>query len=1155
MADLTPTILGPDGTYREDLVFTTTREDRFFVGVCHEDTTAMEVSINGSGYTQDSDLITFEDTTWRVPNPSTYPSGLALRAGSNTIQVRAISMAGSTSGPATATATLVQEADIGVVAVAPTNISVEQKDGSVEVTVEGLDDDTGFRGFNFYASQYEGGGSTGYQRINLELVADGTTTEEATTITTLEVDSEVVVDGNGDPVADPLYFRLQGDQEDVDEDVLQEDFDEVVEVPESARALRTTIVLDSVRELTEYSFDYSRTATATSTPPTISIGEFAAVPQENPLYYVVTSVFYDSSTDLEYESNFSQEVVGHPLKITGSLGTFPVVSRQQIVRDFITSVFRSNPQVKVEEGSSLRETVIDPFSTEAERVRFIVDFLHRAQSPTQLLNIDDPQGTGTSAPVATSAYKQALKAAFMLASNSEVQALINAAFDSYASKFGVSRRAGRAAQGEVVFFTSRRPTRTLPIALGSIVQGGSIQFRTTRAASILLNELASYYDPVSGRYKVTVPIRATAVGSSTTVGVGQIRRIVSNLPGLSVTNPAATFGGSDQETNKELVERAQNRIASVDSGTRRGYLQTAADVAGVVRAKVVAAGDALMQRDLDASGVHRGGKVDVWVQGENVSTVTDTFAFTFEIGQDIQFEIIGSPSNLAFKAVDSELSTSNPIVEMLDYPDAGYEFRNASTGEVFDLTGVTITGYNTIQLDTTAIQPAVDLTDVVLGSYRRRVGDTFQFARQPVSAVSSVVGVVSGSIPSTSFALFHPDDPLAHGRSTLAEDYLQITAYTDSDGNTVPSGDLIEVEDESHVLVGDYIEYLDSLGAVFLTVEVWNSSKTVQYKGPDDPSGDPDFRIILGTQTTPLGIQRVDGGDIASGTTVLVDYSHDENFTVSYTTNLMVSLTQDAIDAAKHATADVIAKAAIPAPLDLESTVILRAGSAQDTVDPALRTNTVNFMADLRLGDPVRQSDQVDVIENTTGVSYVVVPFAKMVLAEDTPVVRESLVTSLASQVTQLASLSTSTALTWIIEDGLAAATTNGGGAETEFRGVFEDDVALTLLEGSAQLSSLGLGADRAYIVGSGGAVIQGYSDDATLTTAGFATAAARLAERLRLTANHILVSLIPGDTPISHEYTVTYVVGTDTGAKNIDPGDAGYVTTGTMVFTYDQDE
>jgi len=614
------------------------------------------------------------------------------------------------------------------------------------------------------------------------------------------------------------------------------------------------------------------------------------------------------------------------------------------------------------------------------------------------------------------------------------------------------------------------------------------------------------------------------------------------------------IGGQNIESNLDLVVRVQNALASVDSGTARGYLQTAADVPGVVKANVVTAGDPLMQRDLDSAGVHWGGKVDVWVQGENLATVTDTFAFAFEVGHDILFEVVGTPSDLLFRAVDPLLSVDSPIVEMLDDEDVGYTFRNASTGEIFDLTGVTVPSYDTVQLDTSIPQPEVTLTEVVLGSYRRRSGNILTLPRQPVTTITSVVGTVSGSLPTTAFALVHPDAPLNVGRSVLAQDYLEITAYTDEDGDQVPSGDTLSVTDEEHVLLGQYPEYLDFLGANFLTVVVKDSTGTVTYKGPNDPSGDPDYQITLGTQTSALSITRTETGDIASGATVLVSYQHDENFTVTYTTNLIVSLTQDAIDEKKHATADVVAKDSIPIPLDLEATVVLSRGQNRTTVDTALRTNLANFFSNLRLDDPVRQSDIIQIIEGTSGVSYVVVPLSKMVPSAEATIVREEVSTDTASESTLVTSLSTNLASVYLLNNALEFATDDGGGSAAHFKGVFADDLALNLLGAASNLTALGVSAGRAYIVGSEGRSIVGISDDSTLEAAGYVTATAIETRRKELTANHILVSTTVGSSPILYSYAATYVVAADTGAKNVDPGKAQYVTAGEFLFTYDED-
>ena len=1151
-----PQVLGPDGVLRTEVNFSTSLESRFITGTIPADAVDVLVSINGSGFLSDPDLVQWGDGQWVVPNPSAEPNGLYLLPGENTVSVRALRPSGTVTSDTTANMRLVSDADLGVVAAVPTNISIDQRDQDVQVSAESSAD-TGFQGMNYYATLNTGGGVSGYTRINIDVVIEGAATQETEEFGVLDVDAEVVVDSEGNPVADPLFVRVQGQQEDENEQLIQLDYNETFEGPETARDLRYQMVLNSVRDVTLYQFAHNRLNGPTSTPSTVQVGDFSAISAETPLYYVVTAVYYDSVLNVEYESSYSEEVQGNPTKVSTALGSFPTVSRGDIVTQFITSVFRSNPQVKVETGTILRDSVIDPFASEAERVRFILDFFHRARTPTLLLQIDDPNATGFSIPVSQSPYKQGLIGAFYLDSAVTVQNVIDSAFEAAASNYGLRRRSGVASQTEATFYTSRRPTGTLSIPLGTLVSGGGVQFATTRASAIAFDRLASYFDPVSGRYLVNVPVRATSTGSAGNIGTGQITTLVSSLSGsLSVVNTAAATGGKDQESNLALTVRTDNALASVDSGTERGYLQTAADVAGVIKANVVTAGDDLMQRDLNESGVHKGGKVDIWVQGENLATVTDTFAFSFEIAQDIQFELIGDISEYRFRALDSSLSEENPIVEMLDDSAIGYEFRNASTGDVFDLTNVTITSFDTIQLDTTVVppQPGVDLTDVVLGSYRRRQGNVFVLPRQPVTAINSVAGTVSGTLPDDSYLLIHPDPPLEIGRSILASDYLQVYGYLDEDGNQVPSGDTITITDESHVLIGQYPEFLNNLGANFLSLVVTNDTGTVTYKGPNDPSGDPDYTVDLGSQTQAISITRTETGAILSGATVLVSYEHDENFTVTYTTNLIVSLTQDAVDEKKHATADVVAKEAVTVPIDVEATVILIRGRERSTVDTALRTNMENFFARLRLGDPVRQSDVIDVIEQTEGVSYVVVPLSKLVRQEGSQVVREAVSTDTVAESTFVGDLSTNAASVYLLNNVLSSATTDGGGPEGTFKGVFQDDIEMGLLGATASLSSLGVSPDRAYIIGSEGRAIEGISDDDTLIAQGYVTASAIEDRRKELTADHVVISLEVGEAPTAYSYAVTYVVGVDSGAKNIDPSGAAFLTTGELLFTYDED-
>lgn len=1149
MPSTTPTINGPDGVARATLVFTTNMGSRFLTGVVGSTSAVIvQVSINGGAFTDDPDLVVFDGVNWTVPNSTAYPSGLSLVPGVNTVAVRSVDVGGSVSGTATATITYVQE--VSSTTVAPTNVSVMRRDRSVVISAEPTVTTATLVGVNVYATLAAGGGTTGYTRVNINTVTTGQTVEETANVGSSEHEYLVDTLPGGGPAADPLYAVVVGQQRDRLDNVLSEDFVEAFEVPESATRLRTSVSVLSVRTYTSYSFDHSRTATATSNPPTVYVAQFANLDPSVPLYYVVTSVYYDESTQRETESPFSVEVAGNPLRVAAQVGSFPVVSRQVIVRDTIASILRTNPQVRVDPGSVLRDTFIDPFANEAERLRFVVDFLHRAQSFAALVAVDDPTGSGTSIAVASSNYKSALKAAFRLNSDTETQDVIDRSFEALASNFGVFRRAGRQARGDVTFFTTRRPTESVFIPVGATVAAGSVTFTVIQSASISLAQIASYYDPVTRRYSVTVAVQASVGGSSGNVGSGQVRRVVTGPTTLSVTNASAMFGGTNQETNTELAVRARNALASVDSGTKQGYLQTAADVAGVVRANVVSSGDDLMMRDV-YDGTHIGGKVDVWVQGDAESTVTDVFAFEYTVVKDVHFEVVGDVADLTFRAVDPNLTESTPIVQLLDAPSIGYSFRNATTGLAFDLTGATVPRYDTVRLDNTIPQPAVDLTDIVLGDYRRARGNDYTFRRQPVTDVSSVVGTLSGNLSAESFALYHPDDPLMLGGSVRASDFLRITP-----SGGVPSGGVIAITGESHVMVGEYIEYLDNLGVDVLTIVVTSQDGLLTFATSGDPSGFYDYAVVPGDSTTPTAIVRVATGRISDGETVLVSYQHGENFTVTYTVDQVPSQVQTALDARRHITADVLAKAAVPWNVDVTMTVVLAQGAQRSRVDVNIQSTLAAVFSSLRLGDPLRQSDVIAAVESVSGVSYVVVPLTRMAVADGSTILRDPIRSADVGDSQYVAGWSTPTVSVWFLSDALTAIPEDAGGSGLDFRTVTQDDVGMTLVSASPEVD-LGRGTGRAYIIGILGIIIPGISDDATLTALGYVTEAEILDARSAITAGRVLVTTGVDDSPANHTYTATYVVGLDPRVYDLDPGPAEYLRLnplGGLTITYDED-
>ena len=1174
----TPKVIGPDGVAREITVFSTTMTSRFFTGTMSPDTVDMQISIRGGAYTSDPDLIVFEGNTFSFPNAVSFPDGLEFGAGLNVIEVRAISFSGAVSASARVQVTLVQESDEGLIGIVPSNFSVEQLDDAVELRIEGVAD-TQFRGVNFYASRFSGGGATGYQRINLNTIADAESVLETTTIGNVAIDSPIATNPDGTVAADPLYVKIAETQtrsNDVIEDLedivltpevaaaitqqeqsnlLRTDFVQVFEVPETTTTIRSRYTLESLISRTFYTFNHNRQFGPTNNPPTVPIGEFAGTPLTEPLFYVATAVYFNPALLLEVESSFSTEVSAQPTVIRENVGTFPAPSRLDIVEDTISAITRTTPQIAIQQGAVIRDTVVDPISSEAVRLRFLVDFLYRIQSFDTLLQVDGVEANGSPTPVTLSTYKQALQRVFELQNAVDVQVILNTSFDQLASRNGVFRSAGVHSRGFVTFFTRTRPTSTIFIPLGTRVASGGVQYTTTTDGSIPINNVAAFFNPTTNTYQIDLPIQAELAGTQANLGAGQIRTIVTSLPGLGVTNSNATFGGTNQETNLRLSVRARNALAAVDTGTERGTLQVAADVAGVQEVSVVSAGDTLMQRDYDTDfNKHVGGKVDVWLRGESLGSVTDTFAFTFETAFDVQFVVLGNPLALQFRALDDTLSETNPLAEMLDEINLGFGLRNATQGTFYNLTDVVILDYRTIQLSNEVSQPETKFGDIVLGDYRYVTTTRFVFTRQPVSSVSKVTGTISGVLPTANWEFVRPDDPLLLGRSTKAQAYLNILQV-----NGVPSGDTIPVTNEQHILLGEFNELLNNLGANPLTVVVFNNTGTIQYRGPSDPSGVSDYTVVPGTQTTAVALRRTPNSAIASSQAVNVNYDHAENFTIAYRTNFVIPSTQAVLDAQKHLTADVLGKASVVVPIDITATVVTQSGFRTSSADTNVRTNLTTFLRALPSGAAVRPSDIIAIIDNTTGVSYVESPLTKLTRGAGSLVVRESVPTTDGEVTLVLGSTvvpySTNTVKTWLLDNPLDNPTSQGGGNGTQFAGVFQDDLPLTLQLTNPEL--LKEGANRAFIIGNDGIIIPGISDNDTIRSL-FPTANTAQeiqAFRRQITGNRVLVSLAANDRPQIHAYTVTYTVASvSVRVQSIEGSSIEVFEVGNLLFTFAED-
>jgi hypothetical protein len=1140
-----PQILLRDGSgYTTNLIFTTNQESIVIQGTVDSSTSDIQVSINGAAFVSDSTLVDFNLPNFTIPNLSSYPDGLALNPGANTIQIRTIDIVGGVSVPSTVSVTLISQSDVLQVET-PSGIRMRRLRGSVRIlsalpvqrfSTAGVPLPTNFVGFNFYAST-AAGGTTGYYKINA---------------TTVSAKSTIFEENATKFAADQTIFDA-GDEFLQVNVVSKDEFGNTLATKMSS-TYNTSVYSNKIRftsgfedySLTEFiEFDHVRSGSVDS----INDDQWAGVADTDPLYYVVTGVYYDPLTGSEVESAFSQEVLGSPLIIDTSIRSLPGRTQFQVVTDYVSAIQRVNAEIGLLPGSTTRDVSIDPFSSEAERIYFLVDFVNRTQSFQTLLQIDDANGDGVSDPVDGSAYKTALKAALGYTTNDAVQSLIDAAFDKLAGNINKTRLPGRPAFGQEVFYTTARPSFDKPVPSGTIVSTSadsslgipSVRFRVG-GSYVMQSAIAdTYYNFDTKQYEITVDIIAEQVGSDGNRPAGQITN-VQGVSGFQVVNRDATVFGSDRESNSDLATRCLLGY-SVDTGTAGGYASTSAEQVGIVKSKIVKSGDELMMRDYDEVR-HKpiGGKVDIWIQGTQERQVSERFAFTYDIAQNIDC-IILDVVNLIFRVEDSRVTPTTPITEILDNLTLGFGVRNVTQGLDYLLTGVNILDYQTFQVNASLPgQVVTNFDDVVTADYRFRSVNQFTFTFQPVRRVVSVVGEVSGALSSTlGYNLYKTADPLLEGESTISTDYLSINQV-----GGIPSGASIQVNDEIHVLIGAQSEPLGSIGINTKSIRVFSDNRAIEFNGPDATI--PDYEVVEGEATTPAKIIRTATSAIVNGATVSVDYSHDENFTVNYVINDLLQQLQRTVNSKRHTTADVVIKQSVENSIVLETTVQLLPGATKDKADPDIRTNT-SLETDQRLiGRGLAQGDVIHAIDESQGVDFPVVPLARMAYADGSRKLREALT----SAYLHLSSLDHGSNVAYLLTNPLSFPTTDGGGLVTEHKGVFQDDEAMILV---SSLANVALVADQAFIIGSGGAVINGYTDTATLVAAGFTTAATQQAELLRRTANHVIISIagfgVTTDLTTNHTYTVSYVIRGDSGSHDIPATSVEFITLGNFTITY----
>jgi hypothetical protein len=491
-------------------------------------------------------------------------------------------------------------------------------------------------------------------------------------------------------------------------------------------------------------------------------------------YYIVTAV-----NNVGEESVLSIEVEATPLVIPTEVFETPVRSQNDISLDYITELLERDPLLDVKPGTTIRQLHVDPNSREMSFAYVREDFAMRSQSFLTLRALDDADNDAVSDLVSDSTYKTTLKQAYFFTEDSQVQELIDDAFDALASNYGFIRQSATKSTTDIVFYTATAPTADVTIPLATVVSTiptetqVAIQFSTLSSGVMEVARIDEYYNPVTQQYELSIPIEAVIAGASGNVNANTI--INSNIAGVSVTNPESAFGGEDEESNSDLADRAQLAFLGLDVGTEYGYKKTCAQIPGIRDVIVVTAGDPVMQRDYDeVRKKHVYGKVDIYIRGGENAQTQDQVGFLYKQIVNENFSIIDA-SEMLIRTSNSAVSSSTPIYEIAN-------IRNIAKGKDYDLLGNCTINKQTGSLDpvtlTKGTQVNVDLdTGAIVFEHALIAGDIITASYDYKIQVDNEVVVASAIGGEVDFALDHI--PIAKKTYIVSKNEIALSEGTD----------------------------------------------------------------------------------------------------------------------------------------------------------------------------------------------------------------------------------------------------------------------------------------------------------------------------------------------------------------------------------------
>lgn len=245
----------------------------------------------------------------------------------------------------------------------------------------------------------------------------------------------------------------------------------------------------------------------------------------------------------------------------------------------------------------------------------------------------------------------------------------------FAVNFGTGPSIGNFARATVVYFRNSPPPagKVYTIAIGSLVTtvDSTLVFRTLQTITMSGDYAATYYNPSSQRYEISVLVEAVAPGESYNIPPTHLKRMQPSISGIDgVAQITEARGGTEPEDALTVARRVQDKFKGLERNSLGGIKTKIKEYSPTI------AGAVAIVKPTDRTEFRRltsGPSLDVYVQGNDSTQFVEEY---LSVGGEtsIPFTTNTTVTSVISVAIDGAVLSSS---QWLFVPDSSLEYQKS----------------------------------------------------------------------------------------------------------------------------------------------------------------------------------------------------------------------------------------------------------------------------------------------------------------------------------------------------------------------------------------------------------------------------------------------------------------------------------------------